>query len=65
MIAFNTNLGLTQGVLPLIAYNYGARKHDRMREVIRFTVTVSLGFSVCCTILFRVFSRQLVMFFID
>ena len=65
MIAFNTNLGLTQGVLPLIAYNYGARKHDRMREVIRFTVTVSLGFSVCCTILFRVFSRHLVMFFID
>ena len=65
MIAFNTNLGLTQGVLPLIAYNYGARKHDRMREVIRFTVMVSLGFSVCCTILFRVFARQLVTFFID
>ena len=43
MIAFNTCLGLTMGVLPLIAYNYGARKFSRMQKVIRFTAAVALA----------------------
>ena len=64
MIAFNTCLGLTMGVLPLIAYNYGAQKFRRMREVIRFTAAVALGFTACCTVFFRLFARQLITFFI-
>ena len=65
MIAFNTTMGLTQGVLPLIAYNYGARKLDRMQKIIRFTSAVALSFTTCCTIFFRLFARQLITFFID
>ena len=65
MIAFNTTLGLTQGVLPLIAYNYGARKFERMQKTIRFTVFVALGFTTCCTVIFRIFTRQLITFFIN
>ena len=65
MIAFNTTLGLTQGVLPLIAYNYGARKFERMQKTIRFTVSVALGFTTCCTVIFRIFTRQLITFFIN
>ena len=65
MIAFNTTLGLTQGVLPLIAYNYGARKHERMQKTIRFTASVALCFTTCCTIVFRLFARQLITFFIN
>ena len=65
MIAFNTTMGLTQGVLPLIAYNYGAKKHVRMEQVIRFTAAVALGYTTCCTILFRLFARQLITFFIN
>ena len=65
MIAFNTTMGLTQGVLPLIAYNYGARKYERMQKTIRFTASVALCFTICCTILFRLFARQLITFFIN
>lgn len=65
MIAFNTCMGLTQGVLPLIAYNYGAKKFERMGQVIRFTAAVALGFTLCCTILFRTFAPQFITFFID
>lgn len=65
MIAFNTTMGLTQGVLPLIAYNYGARSFDRMQKTIRFTAAVALGFTTCCTILFRLFARHFITFFID
>ena len=64
MIAFNTTMGLTQGVLPLIAYNYGARKYERMQKTIRFTASVALCFTICCTILFRLFARQLITFFL-
>ena len=65
MIAFNTTMGLTQGVLPLIAYNYGAKKHVRMEQVIRFTAAVALGYTTCCTVFFRLFARQLITFFIN
>ena len=65
MIAFNTTMGLTQGVLPLIAYNYGARRFDRMQKTIRFTAGVALGFTTCCTVFFRLAARQLITFFID
>ena len=46
MIAFNTTLGLTQGVLPLIAYNYGAKNYKRMQKTIRFTASVALCFTI-------------------
>ena len=65
MIAFNTTMGLTQGVLPLIAYNYGARKYERMEAVIRFTAGVALGFTICCTVFFRLFAGRLITFFIS
>ena len=65
MIAFNTTMGLTQGVLPLIAYNYGARKYERMEAVIRFTAGVALGFTICCTVFFRLFTGRLITFFIS
>ena len=65
MIAFNTTLGLTQGVLPLIAYNYGAKNYKRMQKTIRFTASVALCFTICCTIVFRLFARQLITFFIN
>ena len=65
MIAFNTTMGLTQGILPLLAYNYGARNYTRMKKVIVFTAAVALIYTSCCTVLFRTCSRRLVSFFID
>lgn len=65
MIAFNTTLGLTQGVLPLLAYNYGARKYQRMRAITRFTTLFALGYTCCCTAIFRAFAPSLVRFFIN
>ncbi len=64
-IAFNINLGLTQGVLPLIAYNYAAKNFQRMKKVIFFTGGIAFVFSVCCTIAYRFFSKTLISFFID
>ena len=38
--------GITHGGQPVIGYNYGAQLYSRVREGIRFTTLVSLGYSV-------------------
>ena len=55
MLAFNTTMGLTQGVLPLLGYNFGARNFNRLKKSIAFTGVVGL---------FRTFAPVLVSFFI-
>ncbi len=35
--------GFTQGVQPIISYNYGARHYDRVRETVRHSMKVTVG----------------------
>lgn len=63
-LAFNITMGLTQGVLPLIGYNYAAKKYKRMKNVIWFTLGVALTFTCCCVVLFELQRGMLVSFFI-
>lgn len=64
MIAFNTTMGLTQGVLPILGYNYGAKNYRRFRRTVRFTAAVGLVFTVSCLLVFRTFAGPMVRFFI-
>ena len=64
MIAFNTTMGLTQGILPLLGYNYGAGNYRRMRKTIRFTAVIGLVFTTSCLLVFRGFAVPMVRFFI-
>ncbi|MDO5133519.1 MAG: MATE family efflux transporter [Eubacteriales bacterium] len=64
MLAFNTTMGLTQGVLPLLGYNFGAGNLRRMKKAIFFTGITGLCFNLLCTIVFRSFAPELVRFFI-
>lgn len=63
-LAFNIVMGLTQGVLPLVGYNFGARNDKRMKNTIWVTGACALTFSLGCLVFFRGFSSQLVAFFI-
>jgi Na+-driven multidrug efflux pump len=63
-LAFNTTLGLTQGVLPLIGYNYAAKKYKRMKDIVLFTLGVALSFTCFCVLLFEFNREFLVQFFI-
>ena len=38
--------GITNGCQPVLGYNYGAGKYDRVRQGIRFTTITTLGYSV-------------------
>ncbi|MBQ7888940.1 MAG: MATE family efflux transporter [Erysipelotrichaceae bacterium] len=63
-LAFNITLGLTQGVLPLIGYNYAAKKYKRMKDVIWFTLGIAVSFTMFCVILYTLNKELLVSFFI-
>lgn len=45
-------LGLSQGMQPIVGYNYGAKKYDRVKKILYMTIawgtaTTTLGFVVC------------------
>ena len=56
--------GIAQGGLPLIAYNYGARKYDSMHRAFRYTCSLALGAALVCMAANLVFARKLVEIFI-
>jgi len=64
-LAFNINMGLTQGVLPLIGYTFAAKNYSRMKKTIAFTLGITLAFSVACTFVYRTFASPIIRFFID
>ena len=64
-LAFNINMGLTQGVLPLVGYNFAAGNYERMKKTIFFTFGVTISFSVLCTFVYRTFPEPIIKFFIN
>ena len=60
----NVSMGLCQGFMPLVGYNYAARNYDRMRSVSYFSWKTALIFSVCCVACFATFAPQILHLFI-
>lgn len=50
------NLGICQGMLPIVAFNYASGNHERMQEVIRTARKVGLLVSACCIVFFEIFA---------
>lgn len=65
MIAFNTCMGMTMGILPLLGFSFGARNFRRMRSIIRYAGTVVVLFGAACTVVFVITAPALIRFFID
>ena len=63
-IPIQVGLGVCLGMVPLVAYNYGAGNRIRMRQFVSLSRTVILGFSCTCAILFWIFAQPLVTAFI-
>ena len=63
-IPINTCLGICLGMVPLIAYNYGAKNFKRMKTILATATVAVLAFSCICTLLFWVFPGTFVGAFI-
>ena len=64
-IPINIGLGICLGMVPLIAYNYGAKNKERLREFFKIAVRAITIMSLICVAVFWIFSDKLVGLFID
>jgi putative MATE family efflux protein len=58
-------VGLTSGAQPVIGFNYGAGKYDRVKSSISFITAVSLGYSVFVWLLIQGFPAFFIRIFDD
>lgn len=59
------NLGLCQGMMPIVAYNYSANNEKRMNETIRTARKYGLITSIACLAIFAVFADLVVRVFMS
>ena len=64
MIVVMLQMGLAQGVLPILSFNYGAGNHNRLKETIKKSGIVCLGLGVILTIACFVACRPIVSAFV-
>lgn len=55
--------GLGQGILPIIAFNYGAKNKDRIKEAYKYGVMISMCLLFIGFVIFQVFPAQLISIF--
>ena len=64
-LAYAVNQGLTQGMLPIVAYCYASHRISRMKSVVAFSSVCTLAFSLVCSVISYIFAPQLIRFFIN
>ncbi len=57
--------GLTSGMIPIIAYNFGARKPDRIRKTVRLGLIYAMCIMLIGVFLFQAFPRQILSLFLE
>ena len=60
----NVSMGLCQGFMPLVGYNYSSGNYRRMREVSVFSWKTAIVISACFIICFVAFAPQILHLFI-
>ena len=57
-------MGLSQGIMPLVSYNYASGNSKRMKKAIQFSMKISLSFLVVVAVLFFIFPGMVTRLFI-
>ena len=64
-IAQQISMGIAQGAMPLISYNYARRDYRRMKGIIRFDMMVDLAAMAAMTAGYWIFAGPLVRLFLN
>ncbi len=59
------NVGICQGMLPIIAYNFSSGNHKRMKEVIGNATFIGLAIAFASVALFEIFARPVSSVFLS
>jgi len=57
--------GLNSGMIPIIAYNYGAKRPDRIKKTMRLGLMYAMGIMLVGVLLFQLLPRQILSLFIE
>ncbi len=57
--------GITHGTQPIIGFNYGAQKNERVKEGIRFAFTVGALYLLCAWLVIMLIPEQMIGIFSD
>ena len=55
--------GLGQAVIPIVGYNYGAKKMDRVQQTWKILLPTGIIIALCGTIIFFIFGQPLLLLF--
>jgi len=56
-------VGLTQGIMPIMGFNYGAKNKKRLMDVIKYALVIASGLMFVGTLIFNIFPLQLLGLF--
>lgn len=56
-------LGVTSGSQPIFSFNYGAKKFQRVKQLVRTALIVCVGIGFCCMLIFQLFPQQIISLF--
>ncbi len=65
MLPLNVAMGLCQGMMPLVAYNYASGNYRRMKDVTNCARISGIAVAAVCIVCFEIFAGGIVRMFID
>lgn len=65
MLVILFQIGVGQGIQPLVGYCYGARNFDRMKKTVKYSMMINFVIGTTVTLLLIIFRNQAVSVFID
>lgn len=65
IVPVNIALGGSQGIMPLVSYNYASGNYARMKKAITYTMKIMLVFLIVCAVVFFVAGDKLTEIFMD
>ena len=64
MLPLNIGMGLCQGMMPLVAYNYASKNYERMKSFAKTAQNYGMIISGICIVIFELFASQIIWLFI-
>ncbi|MCD7809006.1 MAG: hypothetical protein LUH02_06665 [Erysipelotrichaceae bacterium] len=61
----NVGIGICQGIVPLVAYNYSSKNYKRMNNIISFSRRTGLIIGILSIVIYELFAVILMRFFIS
>lgn len=65
MVCMSFIIGISQGVQPIVSFNYGARKYDRVKNAYRQAISAGFVMAFMAFLLFQFAPRQIISLFGD